>query len=295
MYACCPPEYRLGFTHPQCAWALTSQEPGTSENFSYLFRMGPIRPIEQVYDDFLYVHNLTREHYWEHIKEIGGIPFSDYYIVCSDKIECENHIIQCQNCTTRQLLRKNYLGNLRSLLEHNGISESVSRVMISNLSSWFNNTPYIPLPQLLDQDEESVIKAATEQMEIGWEHWFYGRIARSWGEITTSTVTNNNNCPEKWGKEIILLTWEFVVDAWIARNQAEYSKEGDGQKRQKDKLISQILWYQKNNIRNNGTSMYNEINEETLRHQPIDNLQMMITQMKIIGGRESFLSVTPVT
>jgi hypothetical protein len=85
MYACCPPEYRLGFTHPQCAWALTSQEPGTSENFSYLFRMGPIRPIEQVYDDFLYVHNLTREHYWEHIKEIGGIPFSDYYIVSKNR------------------------------------------------------------------------------------------------------------------------------------------------------------------------------------------------------------------
>jgi hypothetical protein len=95
--------------------------------------------------------------------------------VCSDKIECEHHIIQCQSCTTRQILRKNYLANLRSLLEHNGISESVIRVMISNLSSWLNNTPYIPLEQLIDQDEEMVIKAASEQMVIGWEQWFYGR------------------------------------------------------------------------------------------------------------------------
>jgi hypothetical protein len=85
MYACCPPEYRLGFTDPKCSWALTSQETGTSENCSYLFRIGPIRPIENVYDDFLYIHGMSHEQFWEHVKEIGGIPSSDYYIVSKHK------------------------------------------------------------------------------------------------------------------------------------------------------------------------------------------------------------------
>jgi hypothetical protein len=155
---------------------------------------------------------------------------SPFCYTCKITIECENHILQCTSCTTRKLLRKNYLLSLQSLLEHKGTNESTIRVIIANLSSWLNNNDYASLEELELEESGQTAKAANEQILIGWDQWFYGRISQSRGEIDLSNGITSKQDPEKWGKDVITLTWEFVLDCWNIRKESEHCAQEDPQK-----------------------------------------------------------------
>jgi hypothetical protein len=47
---------------------------------------------------------------------------------------------------------------------------------------------------------------------------------------------------EKWGKEIIGITWHFVLECWYSRNLTEHDTLNNPTLRAKEKLTEKIMW-----------------------------------------------------
>jgi hypothetical protein len=143
-----------------------------------------------------------------------------YCYECKDEIESEQHILQCKQCEVRRELRESYMRNLMILLEESGSDESVLKVLNKCLWAWLYKSNPISGKDVYQIQDMLLKKAVEEQTQIGWKQWFNGRMARSWGrEIPrTYTTRKQQNDPqnEEWGKAIVLLSWELVIDSCFA-------------------------------------------------------------------------------
>jgi hypothetical protein len=86
---------------------------------------------------------------------------------------------------------------------------------------------------------------------------------------------------EKWGKDTIVKTWQFVLECWFTRNKFEHDNENNPVLRLKEKLIEHIMWV----VKNNPTKVkhpYKGIAKETMITLPLDNLTMMLKQVKTV-------------
>jgi hypothetical protein len=122
-----------------------------------------------------------------------------------------------------------------------------------------------------------------QQKLIGWDNWIMGRWSKEWASLQNYDIQNSDsgikyNSPEKWAKELILLTWEFIHSMWLERNNCEHDLQGTPELRKKEKLIeiimgeSEIMEYQ--------DYPKDEINMELLIQLPKENLQMIEYNLK---------------
>jgi hypothetical protein len=123
-----------------------------------------------------------------------------------------------------------------------------------------------------------------EQHLIGWQHWFRGRISNTWGDIYHHDIQNPHllvNFPsvQRWGKEIIKLTLQFVIDCWYARNKNEHDSLENPIGRAKEKIVDEILWITEM-IKGDVLSQFNDLVGDELIALPKDNLNMMLEQLK---------------
>jgi hypothetical protein len=95
--------------------------------------------------------------------------------------------------------------------------------------------------------------------------------------------------PDKWGKDIIILTWRFVIQLWSERNKIEHSMEDktNAMERKRMKLILKIIWMHGKN-----KEYLQEFGEvltiEELEKLPLSNLMMMESQFKLMKKRNKF-------
>ena len=61
------------------SWTLRTQS--SDRDMSWLFRMQPGRPVENSYDNYLYVKNMTDEKFAKHVEHIGGLPEHSFIIL----------------------------------------------------------------------------------------------------------------------------------------------------------------------------------------------------------------------
>jgi hypothetical protein len=118
---------------------------------------------------------------------------------------------------------------------------------------------------------------------IGWGNWIKGRWSKEWASLQNYDIKNSDsgikyNSSEKWAKEIITLTWEFIHSMWLERNSCEHDLQGEPEKRKKEKLIeviigeSEIMKYQE--------YPKEELDKENLLQLPKENLQMIENNLK---------------
>jgi hypothetical protein len=203
-------------------------------------------------------------------------------IQCKDIIECENHVLQCAECEIRKQGRIKYLKTIQDTMIKMGTNSTTIRVIITYLRSWLNNEQVPKLQEIAPDASEYLKETVLSQNRIGWENWFKGRISIKWGELYNNDIENPpfplfRPSANRWGKKLIIDTWNFVLESWQIRNNAEHDKAGDPIKRQKEKLCEQILWT-KQQIAQSKNFPLNGITEQDLKELPVANLALMAEQ-----------------
>jgi hypothetical protein len=179
--------------------------------------------------------------------------------LCPEK---QHHIIQCPHCTKREYLRKEHGHNINKYFVNTETNPAPSRVLKHYIMSWINDKTPELLNNLMDDASPKLSQAVTDQMEIGWENFMKGRLSSKWSEMYNhnllhKTKENKRMTAQKWGKDLIILLWNFVYECWTARSTVEHDLEGDPIAAQKEKIISHIKWLETNSDLCKRHSFYN--------------------------------------
>jgi hypothetical protein len=128
-----------------------------------------------------------------------------------------------------------------------GTDTTTIRVTAAYLRAWLYDQIPPKVEGIAPDASIHLIEAVTTQTKIGWAQWFQGRICKKWGEICNDDICKPNIVASrpyalKWGQTIILETWKFVLDSWYIRNSQEHDNQGGPIRRQKEKIIDEIMW-----------------------------------------------------
>jgi hypothetical protein len=181
---------------------------------------------------------------------------------------------------------KNYILQLESYSQHSGINETTMRVISKYISAWIMQQESPLLSDIAPDASQHLKQAVKDQEKLGWDQWLKGRISIKWGEMVRYDLENKKGTKEgmsaeKWGKDIIVKTWQFVLECWFTRNEFEHDNENNPVLRSKEKLIEHITWAIEN-IPNDVVHPYKGIDKETMITLPLDNLTMMLEQVRTI-------------
>jgi hypothetical protein len=172
--------------------------------------------------------------------------------LCKDNIECQVHVIRYPTCTERKKIRKNYIQALRRHLETTRTNDTTIRCIMFYLNAWLCQIEPPTLQEIAPDASDTLIDAINHQNKLGWDQWMYGRISIHWGELFNYDSKNGkvpSNSTSKtsvkstsWGKTIITITWNFLIELWCSRNEIEHQTNIDSANRKKEKIIEKILW-----------------------------------------------------
>jgi hypothetical protein len=208
---------------------------------------------------------------------------------CNQEVETQHHIMTCKGCPTQVKLREKYLLDLGILLINNHTNNSCSTLITQNVSNYLNNRDTIRALQIAPDATTTLTTACTDQQRIGWKQWLNGRLSSNWGtlqnyDIKTMAFGIKFNTAKKWAKSIILLSWSFAYDTWLARNAIEHDHKGNPELRKRQKLIEDICG--KSQLTKYKVCKETEIIETILKKLPKDNLLMLEQNIRNERNRE---------
>jgi hypothetical protein len=168
-------------------------------------------------------------------------------------------------------------------MEANETEENLSRVIGNCIRCLINGEEIPQMKELADNPSKELIEAYKEQNNIGWDQFVKGQLTIKWGEVYNVERSKKHSekrflNAEKWGKDIIVVSWKFFIDIWGERNDYEHKGADNSIEIKKKKLIEKIKWLRKKNTEL--SSLYKEeFEEKDLEKIPIDNLLMMEVQL----------------
>jgi hypothetical protein len=112
--------------------------------------------------------------------------------------------------------------NLRDKLITLGTKADSTREIVSLATTWLSDTATIPIYEMVPDATKHLVSAATEKQQLGIQHWFCGRLTSTWGDLYNFDISRSSSTikfpsANRWGKEVIQLTWKFVLDCWYVR------------------------------------------------------------------------------
>jgi hypothetical protein len=185
-------------------------------------------------------------------------------------------------------LRKKYINDIKNKLITLGTNEETTRVLLYHLQAWLQNTTIPPIKEIAPNASPYLINAITEQSIIGWDQWLQGRLSTTWGEIYRNDIKHPNihtkyPSVNRWGKEVIRITYKFVLESWYIQNKSEHETELNASGREKEKYTEEIQWLIKMK-QDNIPQQFVIVTKEELLTLPKENLKMMIEQLKKINS-----------
>jgi hypothetical protein len=120
-----------------------------------------------------------------------------------------------------QIIKEKFIIDLSNKLELLDTNENTSRVITQYLGAWLSAQKYPDLKEIVPNASIYLQQAVKEQSELGWEQWFQGRITTTWSELYQHDINNTKTIirfpsSKRWGKEIIALTYKFVLDVGMS-------------------------------------------------------------------------------
>jgi hypothetical protein len=108
---------------------------------------------------------------------------------------------------------------------------AIQHLISHNMNSIMNERQPESILILIPDATPALIKANKEQQLIRWDQWFKGCLSQEWLTILSYNMEHNdsgirNNTIDKWAKESVVTTWEFIHNIWMVRNKIEHNEEG---------------------------------------------------------------------
>jgi hypothetical protein len=142
-----------------------------------------------------------------------------------------NHIIKCKTCQNRIKITK-FCHVPGKKIKIFGTNSDTSRVIMAHIKSWLFDLEQLDVSKLVPVMSRHFLKAINEQNKVGCNQWFGGRISTTWGELYNFDIQSTNSLikypsTDRWGKEIIKNTFQFVMDCWYACNASQHAVDTD--------------------------------------------------------------------
>jgi hypothetical protein len=147
-------------------------------------------------------------------------------------------------------LRTKFIKNLTSRLEQERTSQTVTNVLIYYITAWINNEPKLPLISIAPEASVALQTAVKDQELLGWDQIFCGRISMEWSNAYQQDLRDINQGTArlttiKWGKVIVSMAYELVLQCWNIRNELEYNESDDtSETTSKKKIIRKNIMVQ---------------------------------------------------
>jgi hypothetical protein len=165
-----------------------------------------------------------------------------------------------------------------------GTSPDTSRVIMAHVKSWLFDFEKPDVSKLVPDASRHLLRAINDQNKIGWDQWFRGRNITKWGELYNFDIQSPNTLikfpsTDRWGKEIIKITFQFVMECWYTRNTNKHAIGTDPIEKSKSKLTEEIIWLI-NKKKENIPEVYKGMKTEEIMSLPRENLWAMLEQFK---------------
>jgi hypothetical protein len=125
------------------------------------------------------------------------------------------------------------------------------------------------------------------QHKIGRNNFIKGRISSKWSKLYIQDRQQNLDETRKlpiaeiWVRDIINITWNYVLNTWYSRNNTEHQKDKDDINTVKTRLIAKIEWIHEKiplvDLKIHKKLSINDLNKSTM-----SNLYVLEQQLTII-------------
>lgn len=154
--------------------------------------------------------------------------------------ETSVHVFRCHS-TERRESRANEVEAFREYLISIKTDSRVWHVIYNGLLSWqFNPHRAVNVNMAEGPVEDCLRKAITEQNELGWQNFLYGRISLAWGraqeiayrerEFFDESITKRYYNGNLWMTRTIKALFRLATETWTTRNAALHGGNSDEQK-----------------------------------------------------------------
>jgi hypothetical protein len=181
-------------------------------------------------------------------------------------------------------------------MESTHTDSTTIQVIITYLRNWLNGNPQPNIRTLAPEASFTLRRAVTEQNQIGWDHWFRGRLSVTWGvlynhDLLVANHGMRNQTAESWARQLVEITWSFVLRNWTIRNELEHDTHGDVDLNRRTRLINKIMW-SKGKIANFPNNYLRRLTQDQIQELPFANLKMMDSQIQALKRASGIATAT---
>jgi hypothetical protein len=97
--------------------------------------------------------------------------------------------LQCWVCEARNTSSRGQFSiDIRQFPQETHLAVDIIQVSTACLHSWLNNNVIPSATHLMIEENGPQLLAHNEQLVIGWDHWFKGRISNQWREVYMNDI-----------------------------------------------------------------------------------------------------------
>jgi hypothetical protein len=143
---------------------------------------------------------------------------------------------------------KIFILELQNYMENKKTNQTTIRVIMYYISRWIENKPTEQLSIIAPEASLALKAAVHSQTKIGWNNFIKGRMSKKWCTLYNDdkqyTILGDPKLPTSdiWARDIINITWNYVLNTWYCRNNVEHQKDLNNVSTVKERLIAKIEW-----------------------------------------------------
>jgi hypothetical protein len=168
-------------------------------------------------------------------KRIGLRP-SDRCPRC-EEVETAEHVWTCKNSDVERLWTEK-MEDLRVCLRGQQTSTQIIDAIVEGLQGWRKGQDHV------FNTTTTAGMLGELQNQMGWKHFFEGRVHKAWREFHTRPQgsTSNSNAGKQWLGAIVCKLHDIAWDLWEHRNGILHDKETGFAAQEADTKVRQLLW-----------------------------------------------------
>jgi hypothetical protein len=185
----------------------------------------------------------------------------DTCILCQQR-ETRDHILQCQ-APAKSKWRRQYIKALQQKLSTLETDFALGETLCTAIAEWLD-TGKVDISKYPIKYENAIIS----QENIGWRHFFGGKISQEWLNLQSESTNKTSNKKQDsyiWGASIAETTLKNFIDLWEIRNEEVHGKTIKQRERtRKEKLSVEVrrLNSMKDKARPSDMCLFHENEEE---------------------------------
>ena len=149
----------------------------------------------------------------------------DTCILCKQR-ETRDHLLRCQ-APTRIKWRRQYVKALQHKLDKLETEFALGETLCTTIAEWLE-TGKVDMSKYPIKYANAIIS----QDDIGWRHFFGGKISQEWLTLQSESTTTTSNKKQEsyiWGAAIVETTLTKFIDLWELRNEEVHGKTTEQQ------------------------------------------------------------------